>query len=448
MDPEQADSYLYFLDLYFQDFQLQNIILGVLIVLLIICSALVSGSEVAFFSLNPKRHNDINSELHKLLSKPKELLATILIVNNIINVAIVILTEVFLESIIIFKNLPIFVVPEKWEWFGGLTFGLEWPIKIILVTSILLIFGEILPKVYANKNAHQFSKMMTKPMYFLNRVFGFLSRFLTATSDVIDKSGNHKMDIALTDLSKALTLTKQGEDIEEHKLLEGIVKFGNTEVSQIMTSRVDLFAIPITASFNELIELIQTSGFSRIPVFQDNMDNIKGVIYIKDLIRYLRYDDNFRWQALIHDVFYVPENKKIDDLLKNFQEKKMHMAVVVDEYGGTSGLATLEDVLEEIVGDINNEMDHSDDQYNKIDESTYIFEGKTPLIDFCRVVNVSDSNFDSFKGEAETLAGLFLEMFGKFPENGEQITIEGFTFVVVSQEKSRIDRIKVILDEK
>lgn len=433
MDPEQPDSYWYFIDLYFQDFQIQNVVLGFLIVLLILCSALVSGSEVAFFSLNPKRHNGINPELHKLLSKPKELLATILIVNNVINVSIVILTEVFLDSIIHFSNL---------------NRQLGWSIKIILVTSILLVFGEILPKVYANKNAFQFSKMMTKPMFILNRVFGFLSRFLTATSDVIDKSGNYKLDIALTDLSKALILTKQGEDVEEQKLLEGIVKFGNTEVSQIMTSRVDLFAIPITASFDELIELIQTSGFSRIPVFQDNMDTIKGVIYIKDLIRYLRYDDHFRWQALIHDVFYIPENKKIDDLLKNFQEKKMHMAVVVDEYGGTSGLATLEDVLEEIVGDINNELDHSGDLYSKIDDSTYLFEGKIQLIDFCRVVNISDSIFDTVRGESETLAGLFLEIFGRFPENGEQIIFEGFTFVVVSQKKSRIDRLKVILDEK
>lgn len=433
MDPEQPDNYWYFIDLYFQDFQIQNLVLGFFIVLLILCSALVSGSEVAFFSLNPKRHSGINPELHKLLSKPKELLATILIVNNVINVSIVILTELFLDSTIHFSNL---------------NRELGWSIKIILVTSILLVFGEILPKVYANKNAFQFSKMMTKPMFVLNRVFGFLSRFLTATSDVIDKSGNYKLDIALTDLSKALVLTKQGEDVEEQKLLEGIVKFGNTEVSQIMTSRVDLFAIPITASFDELIELIQTSGFSRIPVFQDNMDTIKGVIYIKDLIRYLRYDDHFRWQALIHDVFYIPENKKIDDLLKNFQEKKMHMAVVVDEYGGTSGLATLEDVLEEIVGDINNELDHSGDLYSKIDDSTYLFEGKIQLIDFCRVVNISDSIFDSVRGESETLAGLFLEIFGRFPENGEQITFEGFTFVVVSQKKSRIDRLKVILDEK
>ncbi len=442
MDPDQADSYRYYIDLYLQDFQVQNLVLGILIVLLILCSALVSGSEVAFFSLNSKKYTNLSSKLNKLLSKPKELLATILIVNNIINVAIVILTEVFLESIIHFKNLP----NIHWTYGFEFDFSLEWPIKIILVTSILLIFGEILPKVYANKNAFQFSKMMTKPMYVLNRVFGFLSRFLTATSDVIDKSGNYKMDIALTDLSRALTLTKIGEDIEEHKLLEGIVKFGNTEVSQIMTSRVDLFAISITSSFNELIDLIQTSGFSRIPVYQDNMDTIKGVIYIKDLIRYLRYDDNFRWQALIHEVFYIPENKKIDDLLKNFQEKKMHMAVVVDEYGGTSGLATLEDVLEEIVGDINNELDNSGDQFTKIDESTYLFEGKIQLIDFCRIIDVSDSTFDKVRGEAETLAGLFLEFFGRFPENGEQISFERFTFVVVSKEKSRINRLKVILD--
>lgn len=439
MDPDQTDSFLYILNSFFQDFQIQNIVLGLLIVLLILCSALVSGSEVAFFSLNPKKYSDHSTDFNKLLSKPKELLATILIVNNIINVAIVILTEVFLESTIRFSNLP--RIPY-------INIRLEWPIKIVFVTSVLLIFGEILPKVYANKNAFKFSKRMTKPMLILNKVFGFLSRFLTATSDVIDKSGNYKLDIALTDLSKALTLTRKGEDVEEHKLLEGIVKFGNTEVSQIMTSRVDLFAISITASFDELIQLIQTSGFSRIPVFQDNLDTIKGVIYIKDLIRYLRYDDNFRWQALIHDVFYIPENKKIDDLLKNFQEKKMHMAVVVDEYGGTSGLATLEDVLEEIVGDINNELDQSGDQYSKIDDTTYLFEGKIQLIDFCRVVDISDSSFDSVRGEAETLAGLFLEIFGRFPENGEQISYEGFTFVVVSQEKSRIDRLKVILDDK
>jgi len=213
-----------------------------------------------------------------------------------------------------------------------------------------------------------------------------------------------------------------------------------------MTSRVDVQAISISASFNELIQLIQTSGYSRIPVYQDNLDDLKGVIYIKDLIRYLRYEDNFRWQTLVEDVYYITENKKIDDLLKSFQNKKMHMAVVVDEYGGTSGIATLEDVLEEIVGDINNELDASGEQYSKLDDNTYIFEGKIQLIDFCRIIEVKDSTFDEVRGESETLAGLVLEILGRFPEKGQKLFHKDYTFVVLEKEKSRIEKLKVIID--
>lgn len=431
MDPEQPESLINTIPLYFEPFEIQNLGLALLIILLIFCSALISGSEVAFFSLNLKKDDKENTDLYKLLSKPKKLLATILIVNNIVNISIIIFLEMFLEAIIKFEKLNL--------W-------LDYGIKIGLVTSVLLIFGEILPKVYANQNAYVFSKRMTKPMTFLNKIFGFLSRFLTATSNVIDKGGNHKLDIELKDLTKALNLTNDSGEIEEQKLLEGIVKFGNTEVSQIMTSRVDLKAVPITADFNELIDIIQESGFSRIPVYQENLDTIKGIVYIKDLIQYLRYDSNFRWQSLLEEVYYIPENKKIDDLLKNFQHKKMHMAVVVDEYGGTSGVATLEDVLEEIVGDINNELDSSGEQYSKIDDNTYIFEGKIQLIDFCRIVDVDDFKFEEVRGESETLAGLVLEILGRFPEKGHKLTFEQFTFVVLEKEKSRIDKLKVIIN--
>lgn len=447
MDPEQTELLVdsSFLNTYFLDFQFGSIVMGFVILILIICSALISGSEVAFFSLNLKKRNEHNSILYNLLEKPQELLATILIVNNIVNISIVIFMELFLESIIRFQNLE-FDITLLGHYFQNIDMG--WVIKVIIVTSVLLIFGEILPKVYANKNAFSFSKRMAKPMSFLCKVFGFLSRFLSATSLVINKGGNNKLDIAITDLSKALKLTKEGGDYEEQKLLEGIVKFGNTDVSQIMTSRVDFIAISISASFDELIALIQKSGFSRIPVFQENMDSVKGVVYIKDLIQYLRYDSNFRWQTLIHEVFYVPENKKIDDLLKNFQDKKMHMAVVVDEYGGTSGLATLEDVLEEIVGDINNEQDNFDNQYTKLDNSTYVFEGKIQLIDFCRIVGVDESSFDANKGESETLGGLFLEVFGRFPILGDRLKINNTTFIIMSQEQSKINKIKVILNDE
>lgn len=431
MDPEQPEQFYNSISNYFYEFQWTNVWIGLLIIVLILCSALVSGSEVAFFSLNLKKEDKEQTGLHKLLSKPKELLATILIVNNIVNISIIIITELFLESVIQFSLLG-----------NEITIF----IKLVLLTALLLIFGEILPKVYANQNAFLFSQKMVKPMLFLNRIFGFLSRFLTATSDVIDKSGNTKLDIELKDLSRVLNLTQEDGGLEEHKLLEGIVKFGNTEVSQIMTSRVDVEAISISASFNELIQLIQTSGFSRIPVYQDNLDDLKGVIYIKDLIRYLRYEDNFRWQTLVEDVYYITENKKIDDLLKSFQNKKMHMAVVVDEYGGTSGIATLEDVLEEIVGDINNELDASGEQYSKLDDHTYIFEGKIQLIDFCRIIEVKDSTFDEVKGESETLAGLVLEILGRFPEKGQKLFHKDYTFVVLEKEKSRIEKLKVIID--
>lgn len=447
MDPEQTEQIenITAINSFFHDFQIENLFMGFILLLLIICSALISGSEVAFFSLKDNRKSDDHSLLYSLLAKPKELLATILIVNNIVNVAIVILMEVFLGYLIRFENFVFNI--EFWD-FGTQTVDLGWMIKVVLVTSILLIFGEILPKVYANNNALSFASRMAKPMHVLCRMFGFLSRFLSATSDVIDKGGPNKLDIALTDLSKALTLTKEGKDIEEQKLLEGIVKFGNTDVSQIMTSRVEFIAISITASFNELISLIQRSGYSRIPVFQENMDTVKGVIYIKDLIRYLRYDENFRWQSLMHEVFYVPENKKIDDLLKNFQDKKMHMAVVVDEYGGTSGLATLEDVLEEIVGDINNEYDTFENHYSQLDQNTYVFESKIQLIDFCRILNIEDSSFDALKGESETLGGLFLEIFGRFPVKGDRIRIMKYSFIIVSQEKSKINKIKVIIEHE
>ena len=405
---------------------------------LLATSALISGAEVAFFALKPQDLDKINNEQSKrakliknFLSRPKELLATILIANNFANVGVIILSTYISDAIFNFQG-------------SELT---QFLIQIVIITFLLLLFGEVLPKVYANNKAVSFAKFMSLPLSFLEKTFKPISTILIYSTRIIDrKIKNNKHNLSVDDLSNALELTSdENENKDEKKILEEIVKFGNTDVKQIMRSRMDITALDYKSTYAEVIKTIEKTGFSRIPIYQDNFDFIKGILYIKDLLPHLNKGDNFKWNKLIRKVFFVPENKKIDDLLKEFQEKKIHLAVVVDEYGGTSGIVTLEDIIEEIVGDINDEFDDDDIIYSKLDDKNYVFEGKTTLKDFYRIINIRGENFEQKKGEADSIAGFIIENTGNLPEKGQKINFENYMFSIESVNNRRITRIKVTL---
>ena len=439
MDPEPT-SFLIVLVLKFDMLMTLN---GVGLIFLLICSALISGTEVAFFSLsqaelsNQSEKTKGKSLVVKLLHNPKKLLATILITNNFINILIVLLFatlgEQLLSSFEYTLNLYLFKLPVRFL------------VEIVLVTFLILLFGEVLPKVYATRNALQFSKMMAKPIYFLNSFLTIFSwPLIKLTSTVEKRLGEKNTNFSVEKLSQALELTSDNNTSkEEKKILEGIVTFGNTETVQIMKPRIDIFAISDEASYQEVLANILKNGYSRNPVYHESIDNIIGVLYAKDLLAHLE-KSKFKWQQLIRDPFFVPENKKLDDLLSEFQEKKNHLAIVVDEYGGTSGIVTLEDVIEEIVGDINDEFDDDDLSYSKIDANTYVFDGKTTIKDFCKVLNEEDEAiFEEEKGESETLAGFILEVSGRFPKKEETIQFDKYTFTVEALDRKRIKQIKV-----
>lgn len=415
---------------------------GITLAILLMSSALISGAEVAFFSLTPtdfasleKRKTSADDTVLKLLDKPKGLLATILIANNFINILIVLISTFLMDELFDFGNNVV----------------LNFAVKVLGITFILLLFGEVLPKVYANHNSLRFSKTMSQPLVVLGRLVKPLSGFLIGTSNIIEKrlkpSGQN---ISVEDLSTALELTtddKQEDD--DQKLLESIVKFGSIEVHQIMKPRMDMIALDTEMSYPEILKIILDNGFSRVPVFEENLDQVKGLLYIKDLLRHLNAEPDFKWTNLLRAPYFVPENKKIDDLLKEFQERKMHMALVVDEYGGTSGLVTMEDVLEEIVGDISDEFDDEAIIYSKLDDQNYVFEGKTPLNDFYRVLDIDGEEFDEERGDSDTLAGFLLEISGKFPDKNEEIDFLHYRFKVEGIDHRRIKRIKVtLLDPK
>ena len=418
-----------------------NILLSLLIlVILLMTSGLISGAEVAFFALKPQEINQIKNQntkrgkiINQFLSKPKELLATILIANNFVNVGIIILASYISGAIFNFQGV---------EW-------LEFLIQVIIITFLLLLFGEVLPKVYANNNAIRFVNFISLPLSFLDKIFRPLSSLLVVSSKIIDrklKTKGHQLSV--DDLSNALELTSdENEDANEKKILEGIVKFGNTDVKQIMRSRIDVTAIDLKYTFGQVLKTIKSTGFSRIPVYDESFDTIKGVLYIKDLLPYLNNALDYDWNPLIREVFFVPENKKIDDLLKEFQEKKIHLAIVVDEYGGTSGIVTLEDIIEEIVGDISDEFDDDNIIYSKLDAKNYVFEGKTALNDFYRIINIDGEVFEKVKGESDSLAGFILELTGSIPESGEKINFENYLFTIEGVNKRRVTRIKVTLKE-
>ena len=410
----------------------------VLLFVLLLCSALISGAEVALFSLTPL---DIEEELRdnskkmeivsKLLEKPKKLLATILVANNFINIAIVILFAYLGDYL--FRGIS-----EPW---------LKFLLEVVVITFLILLFGEILPKVYASRNRIKFSSFMAYPLKTLDIIFSPLSLPMrAATLSIHNSFGKQKSNLSVDQLSQALELTSEEDTTkEEQKILQGIVSFGNTDTKQVMRPRIDIFALNIEQKFSEIIPEIIKNGYSRIPVYKDNIDAIEGVLYVKDLLPHID-KKQFKWTTLLREPFFVPENKKLDDLMGEFQEKKVHLAVVVDEYGGTSGLVSLEDIIEEIVGDISDEFDDDDLIYSKLDEKNYVFEGKTALKDLYRVIKLEDDTmFEENKGEAETLAGFVLEISGSFPRRNSKINFEDYVFTVESMDKKRLKRIKITL---
>ena len=408
----------------------------IVLVFFLFCSAMISGTEIAFFSLSKtdldllsKEHSPAANRVLSLLNKPKKLLATILIANNFINILIVLLFAVL--GAYYFENVEV---------------GVRFLIEVVLITFLILLFGEVLPKVYATRNSISFALFMASPVVFLNRLLSPVSFLLTGLTGVVERRlGKKDNDFSVEQLSQALELTADNATTKDEKnILEGIVAFGNTETVQVMKPRIDIFAIPDDSSFTEVLRKIISNGFSRNPVYHENIDEVIGVLYAKDLLPHLTKTE-FNWQALVRAPYFVPENKKLDDLLIDFQEKKNHLAIVVDEYGGTSGLVTLEDVIEEIVGDISDEFDSDDLVYSKLDAHNYVFEGKTALKDFYRVLDIDPIKFEVHKGEAETLAGFILEISGKFPKKFEKITFETFVFTVEAIDRKRIKQLKVTL---
>ena len=426
------------------EFSIGIIISLFVVLLLLFFSAMISGSEIAFFSLSPSNLKEIESKetvANKLilshLKIPKRLLATILITNNFINVGIVILSA--------------FITASLFDLTGFVVIGII--IEIFAITFMILLFGEIMPKIYANQKPVVFASFMARPLNLLIKVFYPFSSLLVRTTSFIDRrQAGQTQEISMDDLSEAIDITVQQQDTpdDDTKILKGIVKFTDIEVSEIMKSRMDVIAIDIETNFHDVISIVTESGYSRIPVFTETFDKVDGILYVKDLLPHLDKDKSFNWQKLIRPAFYVPENKKLNDLLQDIREKKIHLAIVVDEYGGTSGNVTLEDVLEEIVGEITDEFDSPEDEieYSKIDDHNYIFEGKISINDFCKIIGVDDNIFDEVKGEADSIAGLLLELLGKMPEKNTSVSFKEYDFKVLTVDKRRIKMINVFINEK
>lgn len=418
-----------------------GLIAGLLsIIVLLFCSACASASETAFFSLSPSQLNEIrssktavNKRIVSLLENSKLLLATVLIINNLVNVGIVILSTFLVNQYINFTSNPLL----------GFLF------QVVIITSLLLLLGEILPKVLATRKPVKIVSYLATPLSIIQRVFYPLSQLLVSSTRFIDKRYAHRYhNITLDDISNAIDITADGKvDDEDRKIMKSITRFGDINAREIMSPRVDLTAIDDSLPYVKVQRIIIESGYSRIPVYNDTPDTITGILYIKDLLPYLSEADSFDWKSLVRPPFFIPENKPINDLMQEFQEKKIHMAVVVDEYGGTSGIITLEDIIEEIVGEINDEFDIEADNtfFTKIDECSYVFEGKTTINDMCRVLEIDDRIFDEAKGESESLAGLVLELAGKMPATGELFTLGEFAFRVEVADKRRIKKVKITI---
>ena len=418
------------------------------IAILLVFSALVSGSEVALFSLNKSDLKDVNIRdsksikiISNLLSTPKKLLATILIANNFINIGIVLLFASLSENLL--KDIDVKID------IGFIKINLIFFIEVIFVTFLILFIGEILPKVYANRNNLKFSKLMAHPLKIMDVIFSPISiPMQNITLWIHNQTGKQKSNLNVNYLSQALELTSEEDTTkEEQKILKGIVSFGNTDTKQVMCPRIDIFALEVSEDFKSIIPEIIKHGYSRIPVYKSSIDSVLGILYAKDLLPHI-HKKKFNWSSLIRNPFFVPENKKLDDLMVEFQDKKIHLAIVVDEYGGTSGVISLEDVIEEIVGDISDEFDYNEIVYSKIDDKNYVFEGKTTLKDFYRIIKLEDESiFEEKKGEAETLAGFVLEISKSFPKINNKYKFRGFTFIIENINNKRIKQIKVCIEK-
>ena len=404
--------------------------------LLLVASAFASGSEIAFFSLSPADVAELEDEKTEADKKIKELredsertLATILITNNFVNVMIIMLLNYVIDGFI---------------HFGQQALWIQFLFTTVILTFLLLLFGEIMPKVYGRQDSLKFCRHSVEGIMFVRKLFWPLENILLKSGVLAEKiiqKENHVLSV--DDLEQALELTDKDDIKDEQNMLKGIIRFGDETAKEVMTSRQNIVDLDIKSNYQEVLKCIVENNYSRIPVYQDNTDNIRGILYIKDLLPHLSKATNFRWQSLIRPPYFVPETKKIDDLLREFQENKVHIAIVVDEFGGTSGIVTLEDILEEIVGEINDEYDEEEKFYSKLNYNTYIFEGKTLLTDFCRILNVDNEEFEEVEGDADTLAGLLLEIKGDFPSMHEKIDYKNYTFEVMNIEERRISKIKV-----
>jgi len=435
-----SESYFLLLDSLFTIELLKDISLYLLLIILLALSAMISGSEVAFFSINPLQEKLLEESessndklIQSLLINPKKLLATILISNNFVNIAIVVFSSFLIERI---------------TWINELSHFFIFLIQVVIVTFLILLFGEVLPKVYATNHALRLARFMAPFMVFASKVFSWASWGLINSTNFIDNRLRKKNDkFSINELEDALEITQDKLNTEERKILKSIVKFGNTDAKQIMTARTQAKAFDHSLSFEEIIAEATEIGYSRIPVYKESFDEVVGVLYMKDLLPYLQKKD-YQWQRLIHKPFFVPENKKIDDLLKEFQVRKVHLAVVVDEYGGTSGIVTLEDIMEEVVGEITDEFDEEDILYSKIDDNVFIFDGSTALIDFYKVIPVDGEEFEQLKGEADTLAGFILEQAGYIPVKNEKIRFKNYEFIIEAADKRRVKQIKLVVHPK
>lgn len=422
-------------------FSIETLVNLIIIAILLLISAFISSSEIALFSLTPteldkiKESDDkIFANINDVLNQPKYLLATILIVINSVNIAIIILSTLTLHLQFNFDIFP--------SW-------LDFSIQVIGITFIIILIGEIIPKVYATKNALKISLLMALPLKYVIKTFRPISFLLISSTNFIDKKIKRKAhDISVEELSHAIDLTNDiNSNQQEHQILKGIVKFGETSVKEVMTPRVNVISIEKNLPFNDVIKVILESGNSRIPVYEDSFDKVIGVLYIKDIIPHINKENNFDWVALLRAPFFIPENKKLDDLLKEFQDKKIHLAIIVDEYGGTSGIITLEDIIEEIVGEISDEFDSDDIIYSKLDDSTYIFDGNTTINDLSKIIKLEDDTiFTEMKKEGETLAGIIIEISGKIPQKNEKVNFQNFSFIIEASDKRRIKRVKLIIN--
>lgn len=411
-------------------FTLIDLVFCIILLFLLLCSALVSGSEVAYFSLSPSQLKYLEekgyTKARNLHEKPERLLATILISNNFVNVAVVVISTYLVNSLFNFSAYPV----------------LGFVIQVIVVTFVILLVGEIIPKLYANRARLNMVIFMAGPLTFLSHLFRPLSTLLIGSTSIIRKRMDKKDGISIDQLSKALELTKDTSINEEKDILEGIVRFGNIDAVDIIRPRINVIAIDSQSTYRQVKEIISEHGYSRMPVYEENLDNITGILYVKDLLQHLDETDAFKWQTLIRPAYFVPETKKINDLLEEFQVKKVHLAIVVDEYGGTSGIVTMEDIIEEIVGDINDEYDEQEIVYTRDKNGAYIFEASTLLNDFYKITDIDENTFQEVEGDADTLAGLILELKGELPRKDEVITYEGHQFKILEVDNRRIIKIQ------